>query len=329
MSFIRANQIFLNKPMKLAVINDWSDGKSAIFWNKDGFLRMLWVLREIEHWEVKFFKKLDRSINWKHDYVDIEFSTDPVKACLDWNPDAILGFSDLSRPYLKELEGKKPIALCYTGGTFTDYKKVPDIIFVESRSYLKWFRDMGINAVQAFGTNTEIFKPTKQPKIFKAFFPATFAGWKRHDLFAQAMGRDGLACGWWQPHEPHCHEVCFQHGVATLHHQMPESIVHLYNMSHTCLITSNDQGGSQRSVLEAMACGIPPIVMSDSDKCREYVEESGFGAIVEPNESAIREAVDNFVKNPPDPQKGIAYISSKYTERHYANIIKQGIESIL
>lgn len=83
--------------MKLACINDWADQKSAIYWNKDGFLKMLHVLRERDKWEIVFFKKSDRSFIWKHDYVDLHFSTDPVKACLDWNPDAILGFSDFSR----------------------------------------------------------------------------------------------------------------------------------------------------------------------------------------------------------------------------------------
>ena len=314
--------------MKLAVINDWFDKKSAVFWNKDGFLKMLHVLRERDGWEIVFFKKSDRSYTWAHDYVDLHFSQDPVKSLLEWNPDAILGFSDFSRPYLNEIRGKKPIALCYSGGTFTDYKDVPDLVFVESKSYFTWMKDMGLNVEMAFGTNTEIFKPQKQPKVFKAFFPATFAGWKRHELFAEAMGKDGLVCGWWQPHEPRCHEVCFEKGVAVLHHQMPESMVALYNMSHSVLITSADNGGSQRSVLEAMACGIPPIVMVDSDKCREYVEEAGFGAIVAPTPQAIREAVENFIKNPPDQKKGIDYIQSKFTERHYANKIKEGILSI-
>lgn len=315
--------------MKLAVINDWFDKKSAVFWNKDGFLKMLDVLRKRDGWEIVFFKKSDRSYTWEHDYVDLHFSTDPVKSLLDWNPDAILGFSDFSRPYLAEIKGKKPIALCYSGGTFTDYKDVPKIIFVESKTYLAWMQGMGLNAVQAFGTNTEVFKPQKQPKIFKAFFPATFAAWKRHELFAEAVGKDGLVCGWWQPHEPRCHEVCFEKGVAVLHHQMPESMVALYNMAHTCLITSGDNGGSQRTVLEAMACGIPPIVMSDSSKCREYVEESGFGKIATPDVTAIRSAISDILQNPQDPQKGIDYIQSKYTERHYADIIKKGILDII
>lgn len=316
--------------MKLAVINDWFDKKSAIFWNKDGFLKALHVLRERDGWEIKFFKKSDRSFEWEHDYVNLHFSQDPVKSLLEWNPDAILGFSDFSRPYLAEIRGKKPIALCYSGGRFTDYKDVPDLVFVESKDYIPWMNEIGVKRVeQAFGTNTEIFFPRKQPKVFKAFFPATFAAWKRHELFAEAMGKDGLVCGWWQPHEPQCVQACFDKGVAVLHHQMPESIVHLYNMSHSVLITSSEIGGSQRSVLEAMACGIPPIVMTDSLKCREYVEEAGFGEVVSPDVNSIRAAVERIIKNPPDPQKGIGYVNSKYKPTHYADIIKKGILSII
>lgn len=315
--------------MKLACINDWHDKKSAIFWNKDGFLKMLDVLRKRDGWDVKFFKKHDKSFEWEHDYVTLNFSPDPVKALKDWKPDAVLGFSDFSRPYLKEL-GDLPIGLCYTGGRFTDYEKIPDVVFVESKTYLDWMRSRGLkNVRQVFGTNTEIFKPTPQPKVFDAYFPATGADWKRHHLFAKAMGSKGLVSGWWQPHEPHCLKVCVDNKTAVLHHQMPESVNYLYNMAKTVLITSSDIGGSQRSVLEAMACGIPPIVMSDSTMTTEYVREAGFGAICEPNVPDIQKTVADLIANPQDPQKGIAYIRGKFTENHYADGVKEGILSIL
>ena len=315
--------------MRLGITNHWKDRKSAIYWNKDGILRMLAVLRDRDGWETKYFKKHDRIFTWQHDYVELDFSPNPTERLLEWKPDAVLVHADFSSDSLRELEGKGiPIALCYSGGLFTDYERVPQIIFVENKSYVDWMKSRGLNVVQAFGTNTDIFKPHKQPKFFDAFFPATMAEWKRHKLFAEAMGQKGLVCGWWQENEPQVIEDLFSYGVGVLHHQLPESIVHLYNMSHTCLITSDNSGGSQRAVLEAMACGIPPIVMADSDKTTEYVRESGFGAIVEPEVGAIREAVESLKKNPPDPQKGIDYIQSKYTQYHYANAVKSGIESI-
>lgn len=316
--------------MKLAVINMWHDRKSAVFWNKDGFLKMLDVLRARDGWEVKFFKKHDQTFYWQHDYVDLYFSPDPKKAMLEWKPDAILFFCDFSAMTLAQFEDVDiPKACCFTGGGFMDYSHVPDIVFVESASYYDKFKAAGLNVHRAFGTNTEIFKPFKQPKIFDAVMTATFAAWKRQWLFAESMKSKGLVCGWWQPHEAHTWQVCQENGVALLHHQMPESINLLMNMSHTVLLTADSTGGSQRSVLEAMAAGIPPVVMSDSDKTTEYVKEAGFGKIVDPNPQAIREAIDDLIKNPQDPKLGIDYINSKYTQNHYANAVRDGIMSIL
>lgn len=316
--------------MKLGVINHWYDKKSAVFWNKDGFLRMLQVLRDRDGWEVKFFKKHERTFEWSHDYVDLHFSPYNTKALLEWKPDAILVFADFASDSLKELEGCGiPIAQCYTGGRFTQNAHIPDIVFTESKSYIDWMRSIGVKkVVQVFGTNTEIFKPIKMPKKFDGFFPATGAAWKRHHLFAEALKDKGLVCGWWQPHEPQCLQVCLDNKCAVLHHQMPESMVYLYNMAHSTVITSSDIGGSQRSVLESMACGIPPIVMADSTMTTEYVREANFGKIVEPNVEDIKKAVQEIIDNPPDPQKGIDYIRSKYSEYHYADGVKAGIQEI-
>lgn len=312
--------------MRLAVCNDWYDKKSAVFWNKDGFLKMLDVLRKRDGWEVKFFKMHDRTFEWEHDYVDLHFSPNVKQAVLDYKPDAILFFSDFSRPLLKEMEDCGiPIACCYTGGRFTDFEKIPDIVFVESKTYVDWMKARGINVVQAFGTNTELFKPYPQPKFFEAFFPATMAAWKRHELFAEAFGPKGLTCGWWQPHEPQVIENLFAKGVGVLHHQLPESIVQLYNMSDTVVITSHDTGGSQRAVLEALACNIPTIVMNDSTMTSEYIRECGEGGIVEPQADAIRQEVANWKGKTTNTRD---WVLANYSEFIYADKIKAGIESI-
>lgn len=317
--------------MKLIVVNDWWSDKMAHNLNKDGLLKALDIFQKEYGWDVKFVKK-SRPGFFQHEYVLFQYTEDPKKLILEEKPDAILFFGDLSRPLLGELKDCGiPIALAFSGGTFTNHINVPDIIFVESEVYLKRLSAMRENIIQTYGTNTEVFKPTRQPKVFDAVFPATFATWKRHKLFAEArQPGDGnwLACGWFQPREKQCWKVCQDNGITMLHHQNAESMNFIYNMSRTCVITSDSSGGSQRTVLEAMAVGIPPIVMEDSDKTTEYVKESGFGKIVPPNPEDIREAVREFVANPPDPQKGIDYIKSKYTAHHYAEEMKQGILKI-
>jgi glycosyltransferase involved in cell wall biosynthesis len=314
--------------MKLAVVNHWYDKKSAVFWNKDGFLKMLSVLRDREGWEVKFFKKHERTFGWSHDYVELEFSPDPVGALKQWKPDAVLVFADFASASLGELEGCGiPIAMCLTGGRFTQYAHVPDLVFTESKSYIDWMKSIGVKRViQAFGTNTELFKPATMPKVWDGFFPATGAAWKRHWLFAEALKERGLVCGWWQPHEPQCLEVCIKNGCCVLHHQMPESLYYLYNMARTVVITSEDVGGSQRSVLEAMAMNIPVIVMADSTMTTEYVREAGEGAIVEPNIEEIRKAVDEWKDKKVNTRE---WILANYSEYIYADKVRDGILSIM
>ena len=320
--------------MRLAIVNDWYDKKSAVFFNKDGFLRMLEVLRERDGWETRFFKKHDSTFVFPHDCVDLDFSPDPHDAVLDWKPDAILFFADFSRPIIKEFENCGiPLAICFTGGGFTDYQNIPDIVFVESDSYLQEFKQRGLNVRQAFGTNTELFRPMPwQPKKFKAVFPATFAGWKRHELFAKAMGSDGLACGFWQPHETGCYEVCQENGTALLHHQNAESCALIYNMGHTCVVTSSSVGGSQRTVLEAMASNIPVIVTRDSEKTSEYILKCGedlgmnVGSACEPTPEDIRREVENWIGIKVNTR---AWILENYSEYIYADKVKEGIESIL
>lgn len=312
--------------MRLAVTNDWADPKSAVFWNKDGFLKMLQVLKERDGWEVVFFKKSDRSFSWPHDCVDIRFSPNPAQAVRDFKPDAILYFSDLSRPIIEELNDYPcPKAICYSGGRFTNYERMVDLIFVESKTYVKWFAERGIKAIQAFGTNTELFKPYNQPKFFDAFFPATFASWKRHHLFAEAMGDKGLLCGWWQPNEMIIIEKAFKCRTGVLHHQIAESIALLYSMAKVVLVTSHDTGGSQRTVLEAMACNIPLVVMSDSTMTSEYVREAGEGMICEPNVEDIRKAVEIMKDKKVNTRE---WIMKNYSEYVYADKVRDGILSL-
>lgn len=312
--------------MRLAVCNDWFDKKSAVFFNKDGFLRAIGILGK--EWDVKFFKLHDQTFTVPHDCgFDLEFSPDPYQKMVDWKPDAILFFCDFSRPLLAKFRDSNiPIAIAYTGGEFRNHEDVPDVVFVESDSYFQKFKARGLNVRRAFGVNTELFKPMPQPKVFDAVFPATMAGWKRHNLFAEAMGSRGLACGFWQPHEMHIIEKLQEHKTAILHHQNAESVALIYSMGRTCVITSGNDGGSQRAVLEAMACNIPMVVMSDSDKTSEYVRDCGIGAIVDPDVNQIRNAVDEWKDRTVETRD---WVIKNYSEYVYAEQLKAGIESIL
>lgn len=316
--------------MKIAFATDWGDKKSAFFWNKDGILKMMQILRERDGWDTRFFRKHPiQTFTWEHDYIEAHLSPNPAQAVRDWKPDVICFFGDFSRPIMGELRDYPcPKAILYSGGRYTDFALVPDIVFTESKSYIPWMKNIGVkNVVQAFGTNTELFKPyPNQPKFFDAFFPATFAGWKRHELFADAVGSKGLACGWWQENEMYIVENLIKHKVGILHHQMAESVSLLYSMARTVVITSSDVGGSQRAVLEALACNVPCIVMEDSTMTSEYIRECGEGSIVPPNVPDIQKAVMEWKDRKVNTRE---WILKNYSEYVYADKVKAGIESIM
>lgn len=237
--------------------------------------------------------------------------------------DAILHWADMTRPHAQPLsELGIPQAICFAGGeplgpTFPYF----DHIFVESQVYKDVFDREGLSCSIAFGTNTDLFTPVAgQAKQFDTIFPATFALWKRHSLYANAVkGLRALACGYmYHNHETECWQVCLDNGVTVLPHVSANTLRYLYAASKVCVIPSMSSGGSQRSVLEAMAMNIPCIV-TDSDKFDyEHLIR------VEPTVEAIREAIDTA--QPTDTRQ---YILDNWSHVTYADSLEKGLLALV
>lgn len=232
--------------------------------------------------------------------------------------------------YLNILTNPLPKALLFAGGPIKkEWIDGFDLVFVESQINADECEKQKIPHRTAFGVNTDIFYPANVEKIYDGMHQATCASWKRLDLFAKALKNRGIVCGRDQETDPNGFIACRKYGVTLLPEQPYKKVAELLNQSYTLVQTSEFWGGGQRATLEAMACGIPPIVMSDSPKNREYVEDSGFGLIVEPREEDIRVAIRQLIVEPQDPQIGVKYIENKWTASHYAISILQGIKQIL
>ena len=145
---------------------------------------------------------------------------------------------------------------------------------------------------------------------------------------AEALGDRCLVVGREQPEDIWPFQRSKELGATVMGQQPFTEVARLINQSYTLCQTSEFWGGGQRATLEAMACGVPPIVMTDSPKNREYVEEAQFGKVVEPSAPQIKLAVEELKNNPPDPMIGVNYIKSKWTAKHYADKLKQAIWSI-
>lgn len=224
---------------------------------------------------------------------------------------------------------KKKILL-FAGGPIDYLDAVGfDLYLVESEINEKEFEALGLPWMRAFGVNTQVMRPGKQPKVFDAIFQATCASWKRLDLFSQALGCKGVVCGRYQENDRMPFEHVRNNGTLLLPELKQEAVASLINASYVHVNTSEFWGGGQRSLLESLSCGIPAIAMSDSPKNSEYILESGAGLICEPNPESIREAIV-IVKSDYAyyADKTISYIQSKWTECHYAENILKAIKAI-
>lgn len=315
--------------MRIAVVHDWPIHFEQEYTWRDGLCA---AIKELgKRHEIKFWVEGKENAVIPHPYFPIYVSSNIPAEVQQFNPDVILSWGDTTRPNAAPLsELGKPHALCFAGGApFGPTAQYYDHFFVESAVYFDEFKAKGASVSRAFGTNTELFQPEpRQNKQFDSIFPATFASWKRHNLFSNAVaGLRACAVGYMQPgdHEDYCYKDCLARGVLTLPHVSAEVLRYLYAASKTCVITSTAQGGSQRTVLEAMAMNVPVIVTKDSDKTTEYVREGG-GAIVQPNPAAIYAAILDWRDKQLNTRD---YILSKWSEFKYADALEAGLQSLL
>lgn len=267
-----------------------------------------------------------RIIEGKHDVAYFEpFHTEEILA---WKPDIALYWEAPctinganAQNYISVLNLPFTKALLFAGGPITeDNIKGFDYYFVESEVNEREISALHLPVKRAFGVNTKVFKPEKQPRVFDGMHHATFAGWKRQHLLAEALGNKALLCGRYQPTDTTTYEKSIQFGPLILPEVSYETVASLINASVTVVNTSDKWGGGQRCTLEAMASGTPPIVMTDSLKNREYVEEANYGFVCDPDPNIIKKTVE-LARSLTEEERlrGVEYIQNKWTEQHYAD----------
>lgn len=240
-----------------------------------------------------------------------------------FRPDVILYWAALcekNKDKVASLPYKK--AICFAGGPITeDNINGFDLYFTESEENEREFKKFNKPFMRAFGVNEQLYKPLPLTKKYDAIFFGTHALWKRNDLFAESVKEKGISIGIFQNHEKECYEICQEKGCEVKDEIQKELLVEYINQSHTALNTADYWGGGQRMTLEAMSCNVPPIVMSDSPKNCEYVNESGCGLVSNPNPEDIQEAIEKLKGK----QEGRDYILSKFTAKHYADALEKGL----
>lgn len=144
------------------------------FWN-DGLRAALDILKIKYGWQVDIF---NRKENGAFD----AFEPDDYDVGMFW--------AGLTSDLTNYRIFKKQV-LCFGGGpTYTPNIHNFDLIFGESTVDVKDFKRFGKKTLQAFGTNTKLFRPMpEQPKVFAYIYPAAFGLWKHHEKFAEFVKR--------------------------------------------------------------------------------------------------------------------------------------------
>jgi glycosyltransferase involved in cell wall biosynthesis len=321
------------KKLKIAFVWDWNPPIEQIITWKDGLAAALAELENRGH-IVELFTGGERYNELiDHPYFPIiqtkgistqiadmqtkvRFGPDTFRA------DIILYWGDMTRPNAKPLRQLGiPMAICFAGGNpFGENVDLFDHIFVESDIYLQQFLAKDYTSVSvAFGTNTDLFVPVpQQPKIFDVVFPATFAAWKRHQLLADATkDLKSLAVGWmYNDHETECWQECLDKGTMVLPHVSADALRYLYAASKVCVIPSRSDGGSQRTVLEAMAMDIP-VVVTDSDKF-DFAEGKIYEA--EPNAKDLKAMINMALEAEVDTRD---YVVENWSHKTYADSLEK------
>jgi hypothetical protein len=217
--------------------------------------------------------------------------------------DVILAWGGVtSKPAKLALESISPKKILLYGGGLLNSNDSErfDAIFVEGEYDFEQLNHK--NKHIAFGTNTALFKPIDQPKIFDMIYPTAFAEWKDHKKFIRlSKGKKALCVGQIQENERYILEEVQKAGIATLP-WVPYSVMpYLYAQSKETVLTPKPLGGCERAILESASCNVPIRLETENPKCLQFAR----------------------IKNRED------VIANKLTEEDYAESLDRGIQGVI
>lgn len=188
--------------------------------------------------------------------------------------DGIIFWDDSNSDFFHRIDqyhGKKALCLTTDPHNFDNLRKL-DAVYCESEPIYEAVRQQGIRAIKAFGTDTSYFTPDETVKDIEYFYPATFSPWKRQADIAY-LGEKLTCIGTVQPDGTQELAECLKNGVKVEEGYFPVSKIRdYYRRSQHVIIPAVH--GSERTVLEAMSCGIKPEVLHDDNvRAKSYIKE--------------------------------------------------------
>ena len=248
-------------------------------------------------------------------------------------PDLILGWGSVDHkiyPKLRIALPKTPIAYFLAGGPIGwGDPRTFDVMFVETDFHVRDLADVGVKSVRALGIAADIMTPVPQGKQWDVIFPASFTSNKRYDLFCETIKKGRFsACTPGPVNERALLELSKKSGATTLGYTPRDVLRDLYCASRVTVLTGGAWGGSQRTLLESLACGIPVISCDDNFQL-DWLKRIGAPVtFVPPSSDFLVDAVHEVLANPPDPVPLRQFVLDHFTGRHYYDAVLSGLKLI-
>lgn len=224
-----------------------------------------------EYWKDGLYKAIEQLGFDKHNLIDGDVDLSKYDFILGWG-----GFGSPADQFIRVRCKDKKKGLCIAGNAIPPYDiNYYDVLFYET----EWYRpqiEEHKNIVHAFGVNTDIYKETyHMGKTIDYLTVGSFSNWKRQGFMLMRTGKR-LAIGEIQrdnrEESMRIIEDLLDMGVMVSGMIEPEELVNYYNTADTVYIPADINGGGERAILEARACGCKVEIENDNPKLKELLD---------------------------------------------------------
>lgn len=154
------------------------------------------------------------------------------------------------------------------------------VLFAETSWIIDNYLPKHKNIVKSFGVNADIYAPVHipTPVVWDYIGVGAFASWKRWEKMIEKakQGHKCLVVGEYQKdNEQESLGIIRElvaNGVMVSPQVHPLDLANLYSWSRTLYMPSDLNGGGERSVLEAVSCGLNVEIEKDNPKLQELLD---------------------------------------------------------
>lgn len=146
-----------------------------------------------------------------------------------------------------------------------------DILWYETFSYEKHI-NFHPNIIHGFGVNTNAFKPLDEEKIYDVISIGTLDKFKRLEKIIDISGSKKMVIGAKSRNSAEIEKKLRENNVEIKEYATQYELSRYINQSQLVYIPCELQGGGERAVLEARACGVPVRIEKDNAKLAELTQ---------------------------------------------------------